>query len=164
MSDTPKKFGPFSLSVVRALSRKLDELDISYEVSEDRSLLAQTEASWKKSEGSHQPRGPSYDPAFLFLDLDPKTAAGHEATLLELGLAEVEEEPDFSKEEYVCPDCKRVVSHEAGFCPKHRRMLVRWSEYVAAKNDSPASKERLLAWVILLLLGGLVAWVKLHSN
>lgn len=162
------KFGPFTATIAKKITHELSKGGVQFEVEEDKEMLEQLEAEWKERTKSQMTnsRGPSYDPAFVFVSV-PETL--QPTPLLEgLGLVHhAGEEPDFSKEEYVCPQCDRVVAEEAGFCGTHKVPLVTWSQHIANKREhngsSAGSHKALIIIAIGVLLFG-IWWFATRNN
>jgi hypothetical protein len=149
------KFGPYTRTVFRALSADLDRLGIPFTSEQCAETLAEQEAAWKAQplQGRH---GPSFDPAYFFLNIEEPWLQEREEELAELGLIVDPEEPDFS-DEYVCMKCGKVVSHGPGVCPKHSEILITWSEFVQKKKDArepSAIPFSTIAWGAAALVGG----------
>lgn len=157
------KFGPFTMSAARAIERKLTSSGVSYRVEKDQELLEALEKEWKEKPRVSSHQGPEYDPAFLFLEVEPSEADRSRELMAEIGFVTHAEEPDFSKEEYVCPSCRKVKAEEPGMCSIHREMLIPWSEFVKLKREardaSASFSPETVKWI--LIFGGLVIafWV-----
>lgn len=154
------RFGPYTMAILKAATDQLSNKQIPFEVEDDKELLAHLEQEWKSLPHTEK-RGPTYDPAFLFLHVEEAHVRAHQAELAHYGLSlEQHEEPDFSKEEYVCPQCDKVVAQESGFCATHRVPLLPWSEHIAkqrAAGGNGMSWAGVMTWTVLLLGGVLLA-------
>jgi hypothetical protein len=157
------KFGPYTTSSAKTITSALKRLGYEYTQESDSEVLAEQEAAWKSLPITTTERGQSYDPAFIFLTLDDKLFDEPNADLAELGLATTDFEPDFSKEDYVCPKCTSTVSHEQGFCAAHNLALIPWSEKVKAQQEAPPSEvTKLISIGFIFLFIGVIAWVILN--
>jgi hypothetical protein len=125
-------FGPFNSSAMKSLTLALEKLQVPYQFTKDDELLAELERSGKK--------GNANDPTIMILEIEDAVFADKKVELLQLGLGGDHEEPEFV-EEYVCPDCGKVVAEAPGICPKHTTALITWSEHVEKKrlNQSTGS-------------------------
>lgn len=154
-------FGPFTATMMKTITLRLEDIGVAYQFTRDEELLAELEKQRRESASPHDHnRGASYDPAFMILEIDDEAYAAKKSELLALGLGVHDErEPDFN-EEYVCPDCDKVVSHEAGFCATHKTPLITWSANVARKREkgTPSSPFATWGWIVAgaALLGYIV--------
>lgn len=130
------KFGPFTMTIARTITDGLSNAKIPFDVEDDKEAYAQEEKTWKEQPPTAtKQRGVTFDPAFIFISIEDSLLEEPNPILADLGLTHHHEEPDFSKEEYVCPTCTKVVAEAPGVCGVHGISLQPWSDYVAKKRD-----------------------------
>jgi len=162
------KFGPFTVSMAKSLTATLEEREINFTIEDDKDVLESAEKSLQSSEG-RVPRGASYDPAFIFITLDPNEIESRAIDLVQLGLVHSLEEPDFSKEDFVCPTCGKQDEQGENVCATHKLPLIPWSEYMQRRQKKAEGAlishakltQMIIVAVILICLYGVGVYLKL---
>jgi len=117
--------GPFPARDIDSISEILVELDIPFEIKIDRE---------------------EKDAAYFELEKSNREKIGN--ALEAFGVLFSNEDPEFQTE-YVCPVCGKEF-RGAGFCPKHQKQLVTFSQYTLIYKEKQAhGQNRVMRWVVL---------------
>jgi hypothetical protein len=139
------KYGPYSYSALKALVAKLDELGVTYSVSEDRERLDRLREELKDRAPSRHPTVEP-EPDFLTIEIGEDEVAANADALTDFGISVVADEPDFTPS-YYCKKCGwRSQQPEPGICSKHGCLLVDEEEYRRGEEEGDKKLRRFLGY------------------
>jgi len=147
--------GPFPKRDIEAISKLLQEAGIPFEVSvDDAAAEAALQTVKNRLPTSHPDQ--AIDPATHLFEI-PDEKLAELGNLLEpfgVSLASDPDEPDFSHEDYYCPECRHHAT-SPGSCPKHGVVLLTYAQRVQheAEREKAMAGKRLL-WIALAVCAG----------
>ncbi len=141
------KIGPLSRTHCSLIREKLQNANVSFEITEDPEALNSFQNEFKSQPITNYPTY-SGAPEYIYIEFDKEHIFHIRKEIDKLGISLKQFTPEDSPQaEYICPKCK-YISTSAGFCPVHQWPLVEYFKWARQRYRIKYNLE----WLILLSL------------